>query len=48
MVGFGEFNNVKFVRMVTLNTVLEKEDITNFFKTLEAFVEKHLTKEVTA
>lgn len=47
MVGFGEFDTIKFVRMVTLNTVLEKEDITNFFKTLETFVEKHLTKEVT-
>ena len=38
MVGFGNFNNQEFVRMVTINTVLKKEDIHNFFKTIENFV----------
>ncbi len=42
MVGFGKFNNQEFVRMVTINSVLEKEDIFNFFKTLEALVSTHL------
>lgn len=37
MVGFGEFNNQEFVRMVTINSVLQEKDITNFFKTLENF-----------
>lgn len=46
MVGFGKFNEVEFVRMVTINTVLEKEDISNFFTTLEAFANKHLAKPV--
>lgn len=38
MVGFGKFNDTEFIRMVTINSLLEKEDIFNFFKTLEAFV----------
>jgi glutamate/tyrosine decarboxylase-like PLP-dependent enzyme len=42
MVGFGKFNNEEFIRMVTINTVLEKEDILNFFKTLETFVATHV------
>ena len=42
MVGFGKFQENEFVRMVTINTILEKEDILNFFKTLEAFVSVHL------
>lgn len=44
MVGFGKFNNTEFVRMVTINTVLEKEDILNFFETLETYVSKSLLK----
>ncbi len=44
MVGFGKFKNQEFVRMVTINTLLEKEDILAFFKTLETFVSKHLLK----
>lgn len=42
MVGFGKFQNTEFVRMVTINTVLEKEDVLAFFKTLEAFVSVHM------
>ena len=44
MVGFGTFNNDEFVRMVTINTVLEKEDVLAFFKTLETFVEEKMLK----
>ncbi|MUU77920.1 pyridoxal phosphate-dependent decarboxylase family protein [Winogradskyella endarachnes] len=40
MVGFGKFNNNEFVRMVTINSLLEKEDIFHFFDTLEASAEK--------
>jgi len=47
MVGFGTFSNTEFVRMVTINSLLEKEDIINFFKTLETFVGAHLLKNVT-
>ena len=46
MVGFGKFNETEFVRMVTINTVLEKEDILNFFKTLEAYANQHLSTKV--
>ncbi|WP_299129018.1 pyridoxal-dependent decarboxylase [uncultured Winogradskyella sp.] len=38
MVGFGKFNTVEFVRMVTINSVLEKEDVLAFFKNLENHV----------
>jgi sulfinoalanine decarboxylase/sulfinoalanine decarboxylase/aspartate 1-decarboxylase len=38
MVGFGSFKNEEFVRMVTINSLLEKEDVINFFKTLEKHV----------
>ena len=44
MVGFGKFNTQEFVRMVTINSILEKEDILTFFETLEAFVSEHLLK----
>ena len=47
MVGFGNFNNTEFVRMVTINSLLEKEDIYNFFETLETFVSEKMLKSVT-
>jgi len=47
MVGFGKFNNQEFIRMVTINSILEKEDILAFFETLEAFVSKHMLKITT-
>ena len=46
MVGFGEFDNNEFIRMVTINSILQREDITNFFKSLEVFAEQHFTNEV--
>lgn len=47
MVGFGKHNNHDFVRMVTINSILNKEDIIAFFKTIEAFVSKHMLKITT-
>ena len=44
MVGFGKFKNEEFVRMVTINSVLEKDDILAFFDTLESFVSSHMLK----
>ncbi len=46
VVGFGSFNDDTFVRLVTINANNKKQDILNFFKVLEEFVEKtpNLTK----
>ncbi len=41
VVGFGSFNADTFVRLVTVNANNTKQDILNFFKVLEAFVEKN-------
>ena len=41
MVGYGTFNNNKFIRLVTVNTQNTKEDILNFFKLFEEFTFKH-------
>ncbi|WP_353779848.1 pyridoxal-dependent decarboxylase [Winogradskyella sp. 3972H.M.0a.05] len=40
MVGYGNFKGEEFVRLVTINSILEEEDIINFFKRLESFVER--------
>ena len=48
MVGFGKFNDTEFVRMVTINTVLEHEDIISFYKTIENYVSKHMLKTVAS
>jgi len=40
VVGFGSFHDETFVRFVTINATNEKQDILNFFKVLEEFVEK--------
>lgn len=48
MVGFGKFRATEFVRMVTINTVLEKEDIISFFKTMESYVSKTMLKNTVA
>ncbi|TXE18823.1 cysteine synthase [Psychroserpens burtonensis] len=37
MVGFGNFKNQEFVRMVTINSLLQEKDIMHFFKTIEKF-----------
>ena len=46
VVGFGAFNGDTFIRLVTINANNKKQDILNFFKVLEDFVEKfpNLTK----
>jgi sulfinoalanine decarboxylase/sulfinoalanine decarboxylase/aspartate 1-decarboxylase len=41
LVGYGSFQENEFIRFVTINAQNEPEDIINFFKTLEAFVESH-------
>lgn len=46
MVGFGRFKETEFIRMVTINSVLDKEDIVNFFETIESYVTKHFLKKV--
>lgn len=40
MVGYGTFREDTFIRLVTINAQNEKEDILNFFKILEQFVEE--------
>jgi glutamate/tyrosine decarboxylase-like PLP-dependent enzyme len=40
MVGFGSFNGTEFVRLVTINTTITKNDILALFKTIENFVNK--------
>lgn len=45
MVGHGNFKNEEFVRMVTINSNLEEQDILNFFKTLESFVKSQAMTE---
>ena len=37
MVGYGNFKNQEFVRMVTINSLLQEKDIINFFTTIEEF-----------
>ena len=39
--GFGSFNEDTFVRLVTINATNSREDILNFFRTIEEFVEKN-------
>ncbi|QHI38432.1 L-2,4-diaminobutyrate decarboxylase [Kordia antarctica] len=41
VVGFGSFNADTFVRLVTVNANNTKQDILNFFKVLETFVEEN-------
>ena len=41
LVGYGSFRNDEFIRLVTINAQNEPEDIINFFKTLEKFVNTH-------
>ncbi|WKD84811.1 L-2,4-diaminobutyrate decarboxylase [Polaribacter huanghezhanensis] len=41
VVGFGDFNEDTFIRLVTINATNTEEDILNFFKVLESFVEKN-------
>lgn len=41
MVGYGTFKEDTFIRLVTINANNEEEDILNFFKLMESFVEEH-------
>ncbi len=41
MVGYGHFKADEFIRLVTINSGNDKEDIIRFFKTLEEFVAKN-------
>ncbi len=42
LVGYGSFRENEFIRFVTINAQNNPEDILNFFKTLEEFVEVHM------
>jgi sulfinoalanine decarboxylase/sulfinoalanine decarboxylase/aspartate 1-decarboxylase len=42
MVGFGQFREDQFIRLVSVNAGNTEEDIHTFFNKLEAFAEKHL------
>ena len=41
VVGFGDFNEDTFIRLVTINATNTEKDILNFFKVLETFVAKN-------
>ncbi len=41
VVGFGAFNETNFIRLVTINATNIKEDILNFFKAIEVFVDEN-------
>lgn len=44
MVGYGQFQNQQFVRLVTVNASNDKADIDRFFADMEAFADQHLIK----
>jgi len=44
MVGFGNFKDQEFVRLVTINNVITETNILEFFKTLETFVDEKMLK----
>lgn len=41
LVGYGSYKGVEFIRLITINSQNEHQDILNFFSTLEQFVEEH-------
>lgn len=41
LVGYGSFDGEEFIRLVTINAQNEEQDILNFFKMMEAFVEEN-------
>jgi len=41
MVGYGKFRDQEFIRLVTVNSSNSHQDLENFFKKMEAFVEEH-------
>lgn len=42
LVGYGSFNGVEFIRLITINAQNDHEDILNFFKILEQFVSENM------
>ncbi len=50
LVGYGTFNEDEFIRLVTINAQNSDDEILNFFKTMEQFVEEHaeIFQEATA
>jgi sulfinoalanine decarboxylase/sulfinoalanine decarboxylase/aspartate 1-decarboxylase len=48
LVGYGTFGEDEFIRLVTINAQNQPEDILNFFKRMETFVEEHSELFVTA
>ena len=42
MIGYGSYEGTEFIRLVTVNSNNSKQEILNFFKTLENFTEKEL------
>lgn len=46
MVGYGSFREDEFIRFVTINAQNDHEDILQFFKTMEQFVEDYKLAEV--
>ncbi|MDX1685942.1 MAG: aminotransferase class V-fold PLP-dependent enzyme [Saprospiraceae bacterium] len=42
MVGFGRFREDTFIRLITVNYALGEEELMNFFKRLEVFVDEHI------
>lgn len=45
LVSHGEFNGQQFIRLVTINSILVEEDISNFFKVLEEFADDDFKSE---
>ena len=43
MIGFGAFDTVEFIRLVTINASNTEEEILTFFKVIEKFVAEHPT-----
>ena len=41
LVGYGSFMGDEFIRLVTINSQNSNEEVIQFFKTLESFVDKH-------
>ena len=41
LVGYGEFRSQKFIRLVTVNAQNQQQDILNFFRTIENFVDEN-------
>jgi glutamate/tyrosine decarboxylase-like PLP-dependent enzyme len=45
LVGYGSFKEDEFIRLVTINAQNDEQDILNFFKIIEQFVEIHMMPE---